>query len=75
VDWTMNGASIAGGDVVGALDKSWSLRATGDYNGDGKADMIWQNTGGSIVDWQMNGPTIQAATVVGSLDSSWKSLA
>jgi hypothetical protein len=28
-----------------------------DFNGDGKADLLWQGTDGSLAIWLMNGPT------------------
>jgi hypothetical protein len=30
---------------------SWHFVGTGDFNGDGKDDIIWQNDNGSITDW------------------------
>ena len=30
---------------------SWHVVGTGDFNGDGKTDIIWQNDNGSITDW------------------------
>ena len=34
--------------------------AAADFNGDGKDDLLWQNTGGSVAEWDMNG--LQALT-------------
>src|SRR5207344_1168292 len=30
---------------------SWHVVGTGDFNGDGRADLIWQNDSGAITDW------------------------
>ena len=64
IDWTMNGAQIAsaqsvtlGGTPV-APDASWNVAGIGDFNGDGKSDVLWQNTNGSLIDWTMNGSQI-----------------
>ena len=45
----------------------------GDYNGDGKADILWRNDNGSIAEWQMNGSSILAAdsTSISSVTTSW----
>ena len=37
----------------------WSIAGTGDFNGDGKSDIVWQNTStGQRLIWIMNGTTI-----------------
>lgn len=41
------------------LTRDWTIRATQDFNGDGKADVLWRHsTFGSIVLWEMNGNII-----------------
>lgn len=80
----MNGATIvSAADLVfqGApvkLDASWSFADIGDYNGDGRPDILLRNTNGSFTDWTMAGATITAAenlTFNGdpvTLDNSWR---
>ncbi len=36
----------------------WSIQLTGDYNGDGKSDIIWHDTSGNVAIWEMNGTTV-----------------
>jgi FG-GAP-like repeat len=44
-----------------------------DSNNDGKSDILWRNTNGSIALWQMNGSTVtSSSTSVPSVDNSWK---
>jgi len=85
--WSMNGSVISNGGFVTSqgqtvhLGPSWSLAGTGDFNGDGNADMLWRNSNGSLAEWLMNGTTItasQAPTFQGSAvspDSSWSVIA
>ena len=84
IEWTMNGSQIASSQAVtfggsaAMPDTSWSIAAIGDFNGDGKSDILWRNTNGSLIDWTMNGSQIanvQQVTFQGSpvtLDSSWQ---
>ena len=57
----MNGTSqIAGGPITPASlpDINWQIRGLGDLNGDGHADLIWQNIAdGRVAVWLMNGIT------------------
>jgi hypothetical protein len=36
---------------------SWHVKDAGDFNADGKADILWQNDGGQAAIWLMNGGT------------------
>ncbi|MBF0317160.1 MAG: VCBS repeat-containing protein, partial [Nitrospirae bacterium] len=55
-------------------DLNWKIKDVGDYNGDGKSDILWQNTqNGLIYIWFMNGYTIQGSKQVGLVpDSDWQ---
>jgi hypothetical protein len=51
----------------------WTIAQTGDYNGDGKSDILWYNAAtGAIATWLLNGATVSGAVSIGSLPpSSW----
>jgi hypothetical protein len=73
--WTMDGANVVESKLTSTptLDKSWKAAGTGDFNGDGKSDILWRNDDGSIALWQMNGTNVSSKlTSTPSLDNSWK---
>ena len=84
VDWSMNGSQITSSQEVTlgrsavAPDSSWNIVGVGDFNGDGKSDILWRNTSGNLIDWTMNGSQIaamQQVTMQGTPampDSSWQ---
>ena len=43
-----------------------------DFNGDGKADVLWQNTSGSRALWLMNDTTFGSSIFLPSVATSWK---
>ncbi|OMI12920.1 hypothetical protein BSN85_08755 [Bradyrhizobium brasilense] len=49
--YTHTGANLG----VGAVTSNWHLTNTGDFNGDGKNDILWRDEGGELVSWDMNG--------------------
>ena len=50
-----NGTQVAGGFLLDNPGSAWHVRGTGDFNGDGKADIVLQNDSGLIVVDYTNG--------------------
>src|SRR5271155_1592376 len=54
----MNGTTPIGQQAVGANPgPSWKAIGTGDFNGDGDSDILWQNANGQVSIWEMDGNT------------------
>ena len=70
--WLMNGTSFIGGGAVAASLPTWHVAGTGDFNGDGRADILWQTDDGTLLAmWEMNGTSIIGAGALANPGPSW----
>jgi len=71
----MNGVTCTGEAFLPTItDQNWQIAGTGDYNGDGKVDLLWRNrvTGVNAV-WYMDGVTWTGeAFLITVADQNWK---
>ncbi|MBC7768807.1 MAG: VCBS repeat-containing protein, partial [Phycisphaerales bacterium] len=49
----------------------WSIADIGDYNGDGRDDIVWHNTDGSLALWIMNGFSVTSQTIIAVVPTEW----
>ncbi len=70
----MNGTNIIGGGAVSVnAGPGWKAVGTGDFNGDGKSDILLQNpSNGQVAIWEMNGTNVIGGGTVSSIPgASW----
>jgi hypothetical protein len=58
----MNGLAIKaeGGVAHAPVPNDWHIQDIGDYNADGKSDLLWRHDSGQVYIWEMNGLGIAA---------------
>jgi bacillolysin len=76
--WFMNGSVLQSGTFTNPsalTDVRWKMVGTGDFNADGRPDILWRHTfAGENVIWFMNGPALQSGTFTrprALVDPSW----
>ncbi|MCX7899895.1 MAG: S8 family serine peptidase, partial [Methylocystis sp.] len=50
---------------------TWGVAGIGDFNNDGRSDVLWRRSDGLLVIWLMNGGVIQSSAVVGVAPADW----
>jgi len=73
--WRLNGNNVVINQAITAVGPTWSVAGTGDLNGDGTADIVWVEAGGTIVVWEMNGTTITSSATIGAVPPGWSLVA
>jgi serralysin len=60
----MNGTSRIGGGSLGNPGPSWHVMGSGDYNRDGRPDILWQNASGEVGVWDISGISVVGAAIL-----------
>jgi hypothetical protein len=68
--WFMNGSQVLSFAGLGNITPSWMIVGQRDFNGDGKNDLLWRNTNGTVGMWLMNGTQFTPSSF-GILPTSW----
>jgi hypothetical protein len=78
VVWYMGGAdgsTYQSAKLLAGPSSGWRIAAVADLNGDGKPDLIWQSSDGSVVVWYMggaDGSSYQSAALLSGPSSGWR---
>ena len=70
-DLAMDGTNITGGAALPNPGPTWHVAAAADFNGDGKADILWQNDNGTPAIWTMDGTNISGAAALPNPGPTW----
>lgn len=74
--WFMNGTSLArvNSAVYQESNQAWAVVNSGDYNGDGYADVLWRNssTGQNYMQLMENGTVVQGVQIYAVPDTNWR---
>jgi hypothetical protein len=67
----LNNGAVTSTANLGTVATAWSVDLTGDFNGNGKSDILWTHTSGARTIWFMNGATTASTASLGTLPTAW----
>ena len=76
--WYMNGKNMVSSQLLNpsqVVDGNWKVVGVGDFNLDGKPDLVWQHTNGLLSVWLMNGTNLVSAVYLNPAqvaDPGWR---
>ncbi len=79
--WYMNGLNLSSGALLNPSnpgDSKWRVVGLGDLNADGKLDLIFQHTDGTLATWYLDGIKMTSAAVLDPStpgDAKWRVVA
>jgi serralysin len=60
-----------GSGTVASVATAYSIIGQHDFDGDGKADLLWRDSSGNLYMWFMNGSTMISSATVGNVPPAW----
>ena len=74
--WGVQNGQVKSSRGLGTVNSNLVVQGGGDFNGDGKIDILWRDTNSGVLSiWFTNGTRVTSAAVVGTLQSNWASAA
>jgi hypothetical protein len=70
IDFISNG-TVASTATLPNPTIAWHIVGSGDFNSDGKSDILWQSTDGTPMIWTMNGPSVTSQITLADPGSAW----
>jgi hypothetical protein len=74
-EWQLNGATCNPFNAtfnIGSVPLNWKVVGIGDFNGDGRSDILWRDDQGNTSIWYMNGQTpLPQSTGIGNVPTTW----
>jgi hypothetical protein len=73
--WTMDGTTVTSVGTFAVSDTAWSVSDIGDYNGDGRDDILWQGPDGTFALWTLDGFAVTSVGLIGNPGAGWNDIA
>jgi Cellulase (glycosyl hydrolase family 5)/FG-GAP-like repeat len=69
--WNGSEVLMSSSNDLGVVPAGWNVAVTGDFNGDGRSDILWGNSDGDTAIWFMNGGVVLSISDLGIVPNGW----
>ncbi len=70
--WRVQNGQVTGSSGLATVTSNFVVQGVGDFNGDGKVDILWRDTNtGTLSIWFTNGTQVTSGLAVGTLNGNW----
>ena len=70
--WGVQNGQVTSSSGLGTVTSNFVVQGIGDFNGDGKIDILWRDTNsGALSIWFTDGTQVTSAGIVSTLPSNW----
>jgi len=68
----MNGGTVKQALPLPTVPTTWTIAGVGDFNFDGRTDILWRNSDGTLAVWLMDGNTVKDSEGIGTVTADRK---
>src|ERR1700744_3075563 len=70
--WFLKNGGFASNYSLGTVNTQWHIAGVGDFNGDGNADLVWENTTtGARNIWLLKNGVLSSSYSLGTVNTQW----
>jgi hypothetical protein len=68
---TNTGPIVTSSAAIGTVPADWKVAGVGDFDGDGRFDILWRQDAGAVALWLMDGVSVRQGIAIAAVGTDW----